>query len=363
MERGPCSMTTSSVRKGQGDFPLSRQQFNARFRARFTDPAFRGKEALIDELMETAWDGYRKARKSPITAKAGPGFADPDYDLSVDWLATRSAIAEAQGRHDAAGPARVLLICGAARNDKTCPGEMSKSYRLAEMAKSELQTACTEVDLLDLSQLTSEYGKVIYPCKGCVSTAMPLCHWPCSCYPNHSLGQVTDWMSEIYPRWVAAHGVMIVTPVYWYQAPSVLKLMIDRMVCADGGNPDPSSTHGKNPEEAKAMEIEGWSYPRHLAGRSYAVVVHGDSAGTESLRRSLSDWLSDMHLVQAGADSCIDRFIGYYGSYAASHEALDRDTALHREVRNAARALARQIAQRRAGKLAADEALEDPRPK
>ena len=43
-------------------------------------------------------------------------------------------------------------------------------------------------------------------------------------------------MNELYPRWVAAHGVMIVTAVYWYQAPSVLKLMIDRLVCADGGN-------------------------------------------------------------------------------------------------------------------------------
>src|SRR5438132_10137590 len=94
-----------------------------------------------------------------------------------------------------------------------------------------------EVDLLDLSRLASEYGRVIYPCKACVSTAMPLCHWPCSCYPNHAMGQVNDWMAEIYPRWMAAHGVMILCPVHWYQAPSSLKLMIDRLVCADGGNP------------------------------------------------------------------------------------------------------------------------------
>ena len=35
-------------------------------------------------------------------------------------------------------------------------------------------------------------------------------------------------MNEIYPP----HGVMIVTPVHWYQATSPLKLMIDRLVCA-----------------------------------------------------------------------------------------------------------------------------------
>lgn len=356
--------TKPQIRTGQADFPLSRQEFNVRFRARFADPAFAGKEALIDQLMETAWDGYQDGRKSPVTQKAGPGFADPDYDLSVDWLATRSAIQEAQKLYDgASSPSRVLLICGAARNDKTCPGEMSKSYRLVEMAKAVFESAGAHVDLLDLSQLTSEYGKVIYPCKGCVSTAMPLCHWPCSCYPNHSLGQVTDWMSEIYPKWVAAHGIMIVTPVYWYQAPSVLKLMIDRLVCADGGNPDPSSTHGKKADEAKALELKGWNYPRHLAGRSYSVVVHGDSAGTENLRRCLSDWLNDMHLVQAGTDSCLDRFIDYFGPYATSHDALDKDTALHEEVRNAARALITQVTQRRHGQVAPDEHLEDPRPK
>jgi multimeric flavodoxin WrbA len=352
------------VRTGQGEFPLPRDVFNARFRARFADPAFCNQESLIDELMETAWDGYRSARKSPVTQRGGVEFADPDYEISIDWLLTRTAIRQAQKRHDdAAGAARVLLICGSARNDKTCPGEMSKTHRLIEMAKSVFEMAQADVDVLDLSTLTSDYGKVIYPCKACVSTAMPLCHWPCSCYPNHSLGQVNDWMSELYPRWVAAHGVMIVTPVYWYQAPSVLKSMIDRLVCADGGNPDPSTTHGKKAAEAKALELQGWDYPRHLAGRSYAVVVHGDSAGTENLRRCLSDWLNDMDLVQAGTDSCLDRFIDYFGPYATSHDALDADEGLQEEVRNAARALVTQIAQRRNGQVAPDEYLADPRPK
>lgn len=352
------------VRSGQAEFPMRREEFSARFRSRFADPAFAGQQALIQQLLEIAWDGYHNGRKSPLTQKAGPGYADPGYDLSVDWIATRREIQAAQKAHDDAGrPARILLICGAARNDKSCPGEMSKTYRLVEMAKSVLAAAEAQVEILDLSHLTSEYGKVIYPCKGCVSTAMPLCHWPCSCYPNHSLGQVADWMSEIYPMWVAAHGIMIITPVYWYQAPAVLKLMIDRLVCADGGNPDPSSTHGKKPEEAKALELEGWDYPRHLAGRSYSVVVHGDSAGTENLRRCLSDWLNDMHLVQAGTDSCLDRFIDYFGPYATSHDALDEDRDLHEEVRNAARSLIAQVEGRRRGQRAPDERLTDPRPK
>ena len=52
------------------------------------------------------------------------------------------------------------------------------------------------------SRLAAEYGRNIHPCKACFSTAAALCHWPCSCYPNHSLGQTQDWMNEIYPMWV-----------------------------------------------------------------------------------------------------------------------------------------------------------------
>ncbi len=352
------------VRTGQAESFIARAEFTRRFNDRFTDPAFKGMHEAIGQLEQIAWDAYQDARKSPITRAGGPDFKDPSYELSVDWLATRAAVIQAQQQHeDPARRCRVLLVCASARNDKTCPGEMSKSSRLANAARATLESADLEVDLLDLSTLTSEFGKVIFPCKGCVSTAMPLCHWPCSCYPNYALGQVSDWMSEIYPRWVAAHGVMIITPVYWYQAPSVLKLMIDRLVCADGGNPDPSSTHGKQAAEAKKIELAGWNYPRHLQGRSYAVVVHGDAAGAENLRRSLSDWLNDMHLIEAGGAACLDRYIGYFEPYATSHDALDQDAAIQQEVSNAAAALARHIHQRRSGLRPPDEGLREPRPK
>jgi multimeric flavodoxin WrbA len=258
----------------------------------------------------------------------------------VEWLEARQAIADAAARHDSrTSPSTILLVCASPRTDETCPGEMSRTFGLVTAARQALEASGVMVDLLDLSALTAEYGRVIYPCKGCVSTAMPLCHWPCSCYPNHAMGQTGDWMNEIYPRWVAAHGVMIVTPVHWYQAPSVLKLMMDRLVCADGGNPDPTTTHGKHAAEAKAVELRGWAYPRHLAGRAFAVVMHGDAGGAEGLRRGLHDWLSDMRLIPAGAHAVIDRYLGYYEPYATSHYALDADEALQQEMVAAARAL------------------------
>jgi multimeric flavodoxin WrbA len=352
------------VRKGQGDTHLTRDEFARRLRERFYDPAFAPLEADLERIIEVAWQGYDEYRKSPVKRAAGAGFADPEFELPVEWLAARDAILAAAQRHRAAGgPSRVLLVCGSARSDETCPGEMSKTFRLVNLARQVLESAQLDVDLLDLSHLTSMYGRQILPCKACVSTAMPLCHWPCSCYPNHAMGQVNDWMNELYPRFVAAHGLMIVTPVYWYQAPSVLKLLIDRLVCADGGNPDPTTTRGKEVKRAKAIELEGWGYPRHLAGRAFSVVVHGDAGGVETLRRSLVDWLSDIGMVQAGHAAALDRYIGYYGPYATSHEALDADFPVQEEVRNAARSLANAVRMVREGRAEPDADLSDPRPK
>jgi multimeric flavodoxin WrbA len=353
------------IRKGQAPAHLSRDEFHKRFMQSFVDPAFSAEGDALARVENIAWDAYQEGRKSPITQKAGAEFADPDYDMSVEWLATRARLQQAQAAWSRPeSPSRVLLVCGSSRNDGTCPGEISKSWRMTNIAKTVLAEAGIEVDVLDLSLLTSSYKLYIHPCKGCVSTAMPLCHWPCSCYPNHSLAQTSDWMGEIYERWVAAHGVILLAPVYWYQAPSPLKLMIDRLVCADGGNPDPTTTHGKKAAEAKELEMKGWDYPKHLSGRTYGVVVHGDVAGIEGARRSLCDWLDWMGLIAAGNKARLDRFIGYYEPYATSHETLDADQNVQAEVRNVAAAVANAVAELRAGRLSQpDGNLQPPRPK
>lgn len=341
------------VRKGQAPPPHPREVFRERFLARFHDPAYRAEDEAITRLEALAWQAYTEGRKAPVTRKAGAEFKDPGYDLSVEWYEARNRLLAAQQRWgEPATRSRVLLVAGGSRNDGTCPGEMSKTFRLARIAQETLASPGLEVDFLDLSLLTSDHDRHIHPCKGCVSTAMPLCHWPCSCYPNHATQQVNDWMNEIYERWVSAHGVLLVTPTHWYSVASPLKLMMDRLVCADGGNPDPTSTGGKDPEKAKALELEGWPYPQHLAGRTYGVVVHGDVAGIEGTRRMLCDWLDWMGLVDAGAASRLDRYIGYYEPYATSHHALDQDQAVQEEVRNAARALAQAVGELRAGRLA-----------
>lgn len=355
----------TKIRTGQAPAPLTRKQFQERFHLRFYDPAFQGEHEAIVRLEAIAWDALQEGRKAPLTRTAGRGFADPTYEVSVQWLDTRKRLKAAQKLwSDSSTPSRVLLVCGSARNDGTCPGEISKTWRLTETARLAIERAGLQADVLDLSMVTSEYGRNIYPCKGCASSAMPLCHWPCSCYPNHALDQAGDWMAEIYERWVAAHAVIILAPTYWYQSPSPLKLMIDRMVSADGGNPDPTTTHGKHVAEAKRIEQQGWDYPKHLAGRVFGVVVHGDVAGVESHRRNLTDWLEWMGLIDAGAQAKLDRYIGYYEPYYSSHDALDEDEGVQEEVRNVARSVVHAVQELRAGRLSQpDKHIKAPRVK
>lgn len=352
-------------RKGMPSVQLDEEEFRRRFLSQFADPAFEPLSIELDKVAAAAWQGYSEYRKSPRTQPAGPGYSDPAYELPEDWRAAKEAIDDARREHEDSGqPPSILIVNGSSRSEHSCPGEMSKSWRLTQIAAEACDRSGMRVEILNLSRLAAEYGARIYPCKACFSTAAALCHWPCSCYPNYAVGQTQDLMNSIYPLWVRAHGVMLITPVNWYHCSSAMKLMIDRLVCADGGNPDPSSTSGKDAIKAKQLEMKGWPYPRHLEGRLFSVVVHGDVEGAENVRRSLSDWLRFMHLVPAGTSAELDRYIGYWGPYATSHEALDVDQAIQDEVRNAAQTLVEAVAAKRAGRFVTPgDTLKEPRQK
>ena len=153
--------------------------------------------------------------------------------------------------------------------------------------------------------------------------------------------------------------------MHWYQAPASLKLMIDRLVCADGGNPDPTTTRGKDPAAAKALELAGWPYPRHLAGRGFAVVTHGDSQGHEGVRAGAGRMAGGhRHAPGRHVRGASIRSIGYYEPYATSHDKLDAQPETFVQVENAAKSLARLVRDMRSGKWRAPDAeLKHPRQK
>jgi hypothetical protein len=66
------------VRKGMPPVKLTREEFETRYRSRFADPVFEPLQRELDTIIAAAWDAYSHSRKSPVTRKAGPGFADPN---------------------------------------------------------------------------------------------------------------------------------------------------------------------------------------------------------------------------------------------------------------------------------------------
>ena len=78
-------MPKPSIRRQDPYLPLSKEAFRERFFARFYDPEFEQVAAELERVFEVAWDGYHGYRKSPRTRKAGPGFADPDFELPIEW--------------------------------------------------------------------------------------------------------------------------------------------------------------------------------------------------------------------------------------------------------------------------------------
>ena len=179
-------------------------------------------------------------------------------------------------------PFRVLIICGSGRRQYNCPGVDSKSrtlmLRMAERLPQE-----GEIDFEDLGNL---FGRArIQSCNACVSTAMALCVWPCNCYaPDNSKEPDLMWDLDLYARLDLADAWAIIGPLNWYAPTSNLKLMFDRMVCMNGGNPREDLIEHKNPELAMKLEHSPeWEElsQNHLEGRTAGFFCYGDGGGDE----------------------------------------------------------------------------------
>jgi hypothetical protein len=179
-------------------------------------------------------------------------------------------------------PFRVLLISGSDRRAYNCPGVDSKS-RMLMLRMAELLPPEWEVDYEDLGNV---YGRArIQSCNACVSTSMALCVWPCNCYEKGDKHEPDlMWELDMYPRWDLADAIAIIGPVNWYGPSSNLKLMFDRLVCCNGGNPREDLIEHKNPELAMKLEHEErWKdlSLNHLEGRTCAFFIYGDHACEE----------------------------------------------------------------------------------
>lgn len=179
-------------------------------------------------------------------------------------------------------PFRVLIIAGSNRRQYNCPGVDSKARALMLRMADRLPKDW-EIDIEDLGNV---YARArIQSCNACVSTSMALCCWPCNCYEKGDKKEPDlMWDLDLYARLDLADAWAIIGPVNWYGPTSNLKLMFDRLVCMNGGNPREDLIDHKDPELAMKLERSpDWKEinMNHLEGRTAAFFCYGDKGGNE----------------------------------------------------------------------------------
>ena len=179
-------------------------------------------------------------------------------------------------------PFRILIISGSGRRQYNCPSADSKSRTLM-LHMADMLPQDWEIDYEDLGNV---YGREkIQSCNACVSTSMALCVWPCNCYAkNNKKEPDLMWNLDMYARLDMADAWAIIGPINWYAPSSNLKLMFDRLVCMNGGNPDEKLIDHKDVLKAIALEHSTqWEELslNHLDGRTAAFFCYGDEGGDE----------------------------------------------------------------------------------
>lgn len=179
-------------------------------------------------------------------------------------------------------PFRVLILSGSNRRQYNCPGVDSKSRTLM-MRMAERLPQEWEIDIEDLGNVYAR--EHIQSCNACVSTSMALCVWPCNCYEKNNKAEPDlMWNIDLYSRLDLADAWAIIGPVNWYGPTANLKLMFDRLVCMNGGNPREELIEHKDPELAKKLEHSPeWKElsVNHLEGRTAGFFCYGDGGGDE----------------------------------------------------------------------------------
>lgn len=193
-------------------------------------------------------------------------------------------------------PFRVLIISGSDRRQYNCPGVDSKSRTLM-LRMAERLPQDWEIDYEDLGNV---YGRArIQSCNACASTAMALCVWPCNCYEKNNKGEPDlMWDLDMYTRLDLADAWAIIGPVNWYGPTSNLKLMFDRLVCMNGGNPREDLIEHKNPEIAMKLEhAPEWEELalNHLEGRTAGFFCYGDDAQEERDKNGRPRYIRQEH--------------------------------------------------------------------
>jgi hypothetical protein len=161
-----------------------------------------------------------------------------------------------------------------------------KSEKLAGLAKPPgAQRNCDygRVVSCEPDGLEAVYDISVEPAHEFVAELIPVHN--CNCYePDSKLEPDLMWNLDMYARLDLADAWAIIGPINWYAPTTNLKLMFDRLVCMNGGNPREDLIEHKNAELAMQLEhSKQWEElsVNHLEGRTAGFFCYGDGGGDE----------------------------------------------------------------------------------
>jgi len=184
-----------------------------------------------------------------------------------------------------------------------------------EFLVREALTAAEEAGAED-AEILSVRSKTILPCDGCES-----CMETGECI-------IDDDMQEIYPKLLAADGIIMGTPVYFWGATAQAKAIIDRTYCL-------AAAHLAVDPELRA-KIR--SYGRVLSNKVGGIIVVAGRDGGSSAFRQISDFFRLHLMVEAGGAI----------AYGTGKGEVSKDEEGLRQARWVGRAVVRAIKQRKA---------------
>ncbi len=207
---------------------------------------------------------------------------------------------------------KIWIINTSPRSLNDCAQEKSKSERIAEyMAKTARKEA--EVYLTNLYALPN-----IGPCKGCVSTVLSLCHYPCDCYPD--VDYPNDPMRDLYRIGEKADAIIFVTPVHWWSISTDLSAFLGRLNCVDTGRK--GATNKDKNYEIKLMNSGKKFDVKHWAGKVAGIYTIGESTtgAAEPLTMTLN-WMG----IWVPPHCIVEQTIGNEVQYHFHHKSLDKN--------------------------------------
>lgn len=190
----------------------------------------------------------------------------------------------------------IIVFIGSARNKNNCPDQESKTSEIVKEALKDLPDDIT-IDLVDLS---IEDNPIIQPCKGCISTAGGAhCHFFCDCYFKGDK-EHPDFMSDfdIYKRLLKSDAFIVFSPINWWNVPTQVKAMFDRLVCGSLTMTDKQAIEVFGEENIKNSKLtkkfsETEEYKRmvknHYEGKVGAFYIHGDDGADDYKKRKLPE--------------------------------------------------------------------------